>query len=62
MHPAVDPAADRPPSPRSSPAPNVHAGLSPADLGTLAAVLADRVAELVEAARTPPPLLDIKAG
>lgn len=45
----MDTAPDRPPS---GPADSL-------DLDAIAARLADRVAELVEAARTPPPLLDL---
>ncbi|WP_412060354.1 helix-turn-helix domain-containing protein [Rubrivirga sp. IMCC45206] len=41
--------------PPPSPAPD----RPPADLDALAASLADRVAQLVDAARTPPPLLDL---
>ena len=42
-------APDRPPS----------GSADPLDLDAIAARLADRVAELVEAARQPPPLLDL---
>ncbi len=50
-------APDRPPS--GSPA---ATGLDGLDLEALAERLAARVAELAEAARTPPPLLDLDAA